>query len=139
MSDIKSSPLFKIVFVDNSFFVGGNSYHETKWLDIPKNKSIKRLFYRLPDGNHLCLEKFSKYLHMVEATKDLTGKRKGLETIRYAYIMGLKGNIVTSYRITLYSGQPGKDKFRVGDITRREYKYGTEWYGYPTNSDNWRG
>ena len=34
-----------------------------------------------------------------------------------------RGDIVTSYIITMFQGKSGKDKFRRGDITRREYSW----------------
>lgn len=106
---MKNLPLFSIIFEDNTSFVGGNNYFQAKWVNIPK-KPIKRIFYRLPLGDYLCLEDYEKYYHVVEATKDWMkiggGKIEKLSNepiIEYAHIMGKQGNKVTSYRITLYN------------------------------------
>ena len=115
---MKNQALYSVIFEDGSNFQGGNSYFETNWLNIP-NKKIKRIFYRLPDGNHLCLREYDNYCHMIEATKNITGKTKGITKIEYAYIMGRKGNKVTSYRITLFNGL--NNRYKLGDIIRREF------------------
>ncbi|KKL86642.1 hypothetical protein LCGC14_1942680 [marine sediment metagenome] len=99
MDDIKkSSPLFSVIFKDGSHYLGGNNYFDTGWLSIP-NKKIKRIFYRLPTGDNLCLEGYEKYFHMMEGTKDWAriGK-KGITIlgnkpqVEYVYIMGKKGD-----------------------------------------------
>lgn len=91
--------LFTIIFEDNTSFVGGN-LTETKWLEIPVKK-IKRIFYKLPYGDCLCLSGYDAYYHMVEATMDLSAKNKGNTKLHFAYIMGrLKENIII-YKIAL--------------------------------------
>lgn len=122
---MKNQALYTIFFEDGSNFVGGTSYSETKWLDIP-NKKINRIFYHLPDGNYLCLTGYDKYYHMVEVAKDLVRiqnnqveKLTSHPRIEYVYIMGKKGTKVTSYRIVLLN-KPN-DRYKLGDITRREY------------------
>lgn len=92
--------LFTIVFEDNTSFLGGTDYQNTKWLEIP-NKKIKRVFYRLPHGDFLCLSGYEEYYHMVEATKDLNGKLAGIVTVEYSYIMGKIDNKVIIYKIDL--------------------------------------
>lgn len=91
--------LYQIIFIDNSTFVGGN-YQHTKWNEMP-NKKIKRIFYTLPDGDHLSLSGYEEYYHMIEATQDLIGKNKGFVKLRYAYIMGKIGTKVVLYKIGL--------------------------------------
>ena len=141
MSDIKNQALFSIIFDDGSHFVGGDNYLKTKWLQIP-NKKIKRIFYRLPDGNYLLLGDYDKYFHMIEATKDWMkvggGKVKKLNNkprIEYAYIMGKKGNIVTSYRITLFYKK--NDRYKIGDIVRRDFDINDKFIK-GLNSTHWR-
>lgn len=109
MDDKKSSPIFSVIFKCGESYVGSNNYFNTGWVNIPK-KPIKRIFYRLPLGDYLCLEDYEKYYHVVEATKDWMkiggGKIEKLSNepiIEYAHIMGKQGNKVTSYRITLYN------------------------------------
>ena len=111
MDDKKSSPLFSVIFEDGTHFIGGNSYFETKWLEIPI-KPIKRIFYRLPGGDYLSLgkENYDKYFHMVEMPIDWAkislNKVEMLnpkKIIEYAYIMGRRGDKVISYRITLFN------------------------------------
>ncbi len=127
MSDkkIMDKPLYIIIFKDKTHFLGGTSYFKTIWLEIP-NKPIKRIFYILPTGDNICLEGYEKYYHIVEATKDWMRvtknkieKLNNAPVIEYAYIMGKKGNEVTSYRITLINRK--SDKFRLGDITVRKF------------------
>lgn len=129
-------PLFEIIFKDGSIFKGGTSYFETNWLNIPIKKPIKRIFYLLPSGDHLCLSGYSKYFHMIEATTDLTGKNKGKTILRYAYIMGQKGEQVRSYRITLFNNKD--DKFKACDITTRIFNINDDKIK-KLNQDIWRG
>lgn len=134
MGDIKIMPLFNVIFEDGSCFTGGTNYFETKWMEIP-NRKIKRIFYRLPDGNHLCLTGYDKYFHMIEATKDLTGKNKGKVKIEYAYIMGKNKTEIISYRITLFN--KGNERYRTGDITVRTFDINDERIK-KLNPDNWK-
>lgn len=133
MGDINIKPLFTIIFKDGSHFIGGNSYFETKWLEIPL-KPIKRIFYKLPMNDYICLEG-EKYFHMVEALKDITGKEKGIVKLQYAYIMKKEGNKVISYRITLFN--KSEDRYRIGDITVREFDINDPKIK-GLNPDNWR-
>ena len=136
---MEKQPLFQVVFHDKTVFHGGVSNSNTRWMEIP-HKAIKRIFFLLPSGDYLCLGGYEKYNRFIEATKDWmrVGGKKGMEKlnnepkIEYIYLMGLKNGIVTSYRVAMREGKPGKDKFRKGDVTRREYKLGKEWYGKPT-------
>jgi len=136
-------PIFSIIFTDNTCFNGTNNYFDTGWRAAPY-KPIKRIFLKLLDNNFLMLQNYEKYNFFVEGTIDWmrVGGKKGIETLKekpkieYVYFMGLKNGIVTSYRITMYNGEAGKDKFRMGDFTRREYKLGKEWNGSPTTG--WR-
>ena len=134
MSDIKimDKPLFIVIFKDSTSYIGKTNYSDTGWKNIP-DKPIKRIFFKLVDDNYICLEGYEKYNRITEATKDINGKRAGIVTIQYMYFMGLKNNIVTSYRSSLHEGQKGKDKFMKGDITRREYEFGKEWYNGATS------
>jgi hypothetical protein len=109
-------PLFIAVLEDETKFIGGTIYEKTRWLEIP-DKKIKRLFYKLPDGNHLCLDSYNKYFHMIEATTDLNGRDAGKIGIEYAYIMGEKNDKVVCYKINLKQ-RPDKN---FGNIERIEY------------------
>ena len=129
-------PLFTIIFQDGSNFVGGNNYFETKWLNIPIKKAIKRIFYRLPNNDYLCLSGYDSYFRMSEACKDLTGKNKGKIRLQYDYIMGKKENKITCYRITLYKGKDSR--YKIGDITTRIFNINNEFIK-GLNPDNWRG
>lgn len=136
MSDKKNQarPLFQVIFEDGTMFQGGDNYFVCKWTDIPKKK-IKRIFYKLPTGDYIALDGYDRYFHMIEATNDLTGKRKGIVTLRYAYIMAQKGDKVRSYRMSLYS-KPD-DKFKTGDITIREFN-NDDAKIKGLNPNNWR-
>lgn len=116
--------LYTIIFNDDTKFIGGTDYREPKWEEIPCNKKIRRIFYRLPDGNYLTLGGYDDYYHMIESTENIIGKDVGKRIIRYAYIMGRKNNTVTSYRITLF--QTKDSRYKIGDIVRREYDINSE-------------
>lgn len=118
MSDTKNQALYVVIFEDGQQFVGGSDFFDTKWREIP-NKQISRIFYNLPSGDCICLNGYEKYYHMIEAIKDFTGHEKGKIKLQYAYIMGKKKNIVTSYRITLFQEQ--NDKYKLGDIVVRNF------------------
>ncbi len=123
--------LYKCQFVDGSVFEGGNSYYNTKWLEIPKDKQIKQITFALPDGNLIILQDYEAYNHFCEATQDVYGK--GIiskPTLRYRYLMGRKGNKVISFRISLF--QSPTSKYQIGDITHREYEFGKEYNNKPT-------
>lgn len=100
MKTKKKPAIFTVVFEDESIFKGGENYLDTKWLEIP-NKKIKRIFYKLPYGDFLCLSGYDTYYHMIEATKDLNGRRRGEVRIEYAYIMGKRKDDIIVYKIDL--------------------------------------
>jgi hypothetical protein len=124
--------LFVAVLEDESIFIGGSSYEKTLWLELP-NKKIKRLFYTLPDGNHLCLELYDRYFHFIEATTDLNGKNAGRVNIEYAYVLGEKDEKVICYKINLKQRQ---DK-NLGNIERTEYVK-TDPFIMGLSKDGWR-
>ena len=78
--------IFNIIFDDNSKFIGGDSYFDTKWNQIP-NKKIRTLFYKMPSGDFLGFRKYEKYYHIVEATTDLNGINAGKKNIEYLYCL----------------------------------------------------
>ncbi len=127
--------IYTIIFQDNTKYVGGNSYFETKWKGIPSDKKIKRIFYRLLNNDYICLNNYTNYYHIVEAVQDLNGKRKGEVRIEYAYILGLKDNKITSYRITLFNEPSGR--YKIGDIVRREFDINSKFIK-GLNKDFWR-
>ena len=119
--------LYQITFIDGTKYDGGMSYKETLWKEIP-DKEIREISFRLPDGNWITLKGYESYNHIVEATQDVYGSNKF--TLRYQYLMGKVGNKTHSYRITLF--QTKDDRYRIGDITRREFEYGKEYNNQPT-------
>src|SRR3972149_4312322 len=125
-------PLFILVLEDESIFTGG-SLQETKWMDIPKNKKIKRIFYSLPNKDYLVLENYNRYYHFIEATTDLSGQNAGKVRIEYAYIMGKKQERITCYKIALsYSGN-----HKAGDVQRLEYLESDNFI-QKLNKDGWK-
>jgi hypothetical protein len=98
-------PIFMLVLEDNSNFVGGTEYTETKWKEIPKDKKIKRVFYNIPKGDTLCLSGYDTYAHLVEVTKDINGSKAGQVNLEYAYIMGRKDDAVKCYKINLQNSE----------------------------------
>lgn len=133
MGDINIKPLFIVIFEDNSQFIGGTSYFETKWLEIPL-KPIRRIFYRLPTRDYICLEG-EKYFRMSEALKDITGEERGIVKLQYDYIMVKRNNKVISYRITLIN--KNTERYKSGDITIREFDENDNFIK-GLNPDNWR-
>jgi hypothetical protein len=127
-------PIFQVVFQDGSYFSGGVDYSQTKWLSIPSDKEIKRVFYKLPNNDYICLDNYDSYLHIVEVTKDLMGKRKGIINLEYAFIIGLKEDKVTSYRITLMNKK--QERYQLSDVTIREFT--KEEFIKRYNKQNWR-
>jgi hypothetical protein len=125
--------LFMAILEDNTIYLGGESYEKTLWLELPKTKKIKRLFYTLPDGNHLCLETYDRYFHMIEATTDLNGISAGKVNIEYAYVLGENDNHVTVYKINLKQ-RPDKN---LGNIERLEFAKDSEFI-QTLNKDGWR-
>lgn len=120
---MQTCPIFSLVLSDDTIYQGGLTYFDTKWKEIPLDKKIKRLFYALPDGNHLCLSKFDKYYHFVEATTDINGRKTGQINLEYAYILGKKDDKITCYKISL---KHRKDKF-LGTIERNEFSKDSEF------------
>ena len=120
--------IYSVLFEDQSRFVGGYSYMDTKWLAIP-NKKIKTIFYKLPHGTHLCLSGFDKFYHMVEATKDLNGKNKGKTNIEFVHIMGKKEDKIIDYKIDVYHN--------IGNIKVTEYKESDDFI-QKLHKDGWK-
>jgi hypothetical protein len=123
--------LFQVVFQDGTTYLGGNSYFETKWKDMP-DKPIKQISFSLPDNNIIILHDYEAYNHIIEVTQDIysgsnNSQNMGKVIPRFQYFMGRMGDKVLSYRVTLK--QPVKDsgKYQLGDITRRVYEYGKEY------------
>jgi len=106
-------PLFVAVLEDESIYTGGD-YYKTKWTEIP-DKKIKRLFYTLPDGNHLCLDMYDKYYHFIEGTNDLNGKNNGKVNLEYAYVMGSKNDKVVCYKINLKNSNIERIEYNIND------------------------
>ena len=105
---------------------------DSKWNDIP-DKGIVCLEYFISDNASIVLKDFDEYNHLIEATKALYGP-KGTDfksKLHNIYIMGKKGNKVISYRIALL-GDKSSDRYRQGDITKRELDVGKEFRGRPT-------
>lgn len=100
-------PIFIVIFDDNTRFIGGTTYFNTKWREIPKKK-IKILLYKMPNGQYLSLKNFDKYYHMIEALTDLNGKNSGKVQLQYAYIIGKKGGQYSEFKIPFLVGETMK-------------------------------
>ena len=118
--------LFKVRFNDGSVFNGRNDIKESLWNEIP-DKEIKAVIFTLPDGNILILKDYEAYGNMFEATRNFYGSNA--YKVRYRYFLGKKRDKTISYRLTLFENKDSR--FKIGDITRREYDFGKEWYGKP--------
>jgi hypothetical protein len=98
-----NNPLFQIVFTDNSTFNGGN-YQDTRWVEIPKDKKVRTLFYLIPSGDYLGLGGYDRFYHIIEYTTDLNGDKAGLKNLEFAYIIGQKKEYTCVYQIDLKTG-----------------------------------
>ena len=125
--------IYKVIFLDGTIFESGNSYYDTKWKEIP-DKPIKQIIFSLPDNNLLTMRNYESYNNFLEATQDfygINGLKKGKLKLCYQHIRGRQGNKIISYRISLF--QTKDSKFKVGDITRREFEWGKDDNGTPSN------
>jgi len=66
-------PLYRIVFTDNSIFLGGDTIEDSKWNEIP-DKEILCLEYFLCDGSSLVLRNFESYAAITEAIDNVIKK-----------------------------------------------------------------
>lgn len=66
-------PLYRIVFTDNSIFLGGDTIEYSKWNEIP-DKRILCLEYFLCDGSSLVLRDFESYAAITEVVKPIIKK-----------------------------------------------------------------
>jgi len=125
-----------IIYQDNTTYKGGKSYSDLGWSKAP-NKPIKQVYLILPDGNFLVMQGCKKYNCFVEVTQNVYGAGPRVPIIENVYLMGIKEgtNAVNSYRVSLM--QYKDSKYKIGDITRREYPIGKEFRGQPTIG--WKG
>lgn len=98
-----NNPLFQIVFEDNTTFSGGD-HQNTRWIEIPKDKKIRTLFYLIPSGDYLGLSGYDRFYNIIEDTTDLTGDKAGLKNLEFAYIIGQKKEHTNIYQIDLKTG-----------------------------------
>lgn len=121
-----------IAHFENGEKVIGNPIHsqETGWKQLP-DQPILALEYVLPHGDSLILCDYQEYLHMIEAVMQMGSN----PMVAYVYLMGKKNKLVTSYRLTLSQAKID-DRYKVGDITVREFEDGKEYNGGPTSG--WR-
>ena len=95
--------IYKVIFADDSpDFLGGESIHSSRWLEIP-NKPIKRLEYFFCSGEGIILEGFESYLCMVEAVGEVS------RPIGNCPKCNSKGKI--SKKITQYTDGKSKQEF----------------------------
>jgi hypothetical protein len=124
------TPLFKIIFEDGTHRISG-PINEPKWSAVQDNKPIKAIQFVLqPNGDYLVLHDYEAYNVLIEVARDVYGVKKSGPRIEHVYFLGLRGDKVTSYRVTLTSDR--KDKYQLGDITRRVFPRGKEYNGGPT-------
>jgi hypothetical protein len=66
-------PLYKIVFTDNSIFIGGETIEDSKWNEIP-DKDILCLEYFLCEGSSIVLREFESYAAITEVVAPIVRK-----------------------------------------------------------------
>jgi hypothetical protein len=94
------NPLYEIIFVDDSKFIGG-TLAETKWMQIP-DKEIKKFTYFVPNTKQVIVEEnFKRVYHYVEVCSDLSGDKKGITQLEYSYLIFEKEYEYEGYRINL--------------------------------------
>lgn len=122
--------LFTIVFDDNTTFLGGSSFFETKWTEIPQDKKIRSIFYNIPFGDVLCLSGYDKYYHMIEGTNDLNGQKRGQLIIHSVRLMAKKDKAIKIWKFNFLN----KDK-----IIEIEIKDENDKFIRSLNPIFWRG
>ena len=120
----KYDKIFRVVFEDDSEYVGGN-VEFPGWGKVSKEKKIKALELNLPNlKDKIVLEGYDLYNFFIGAKKPIN---KNLMIICHMYGLGHRRGIVTSYRITLISDK--MEKHKVGDVTVRKFPWGKEGIG----------
>lgn len=66
-------PLYKIIFTDNSIFLGGDTIEDSKWDKIP-DKNILCLEYFLCDGSSITLRNKEAYVAITEVADEISRK-----------------------------------------------------------------
>jgi hypothetical protein len=94
--------LYKVIFIDGTFFNGGETLKNSKWLEIP-DMPITRVEYFLCFGEGIILEGFESYLCFVEADTKIAGP------VGNCPKCNSKGKI--SKRITKYTNNDIKQEF----------------------------
>lgn len=112
--------LYHITFIDNTTYNGGESVFDSKWLQIPKDKKIKTLFYSLPFGDYLVLSGYDKYYHNIEGVEDLNGKNAGKVNIEYIYLIGKIKDKAIRYKIDIKKQTIIKEMFKCEDKEIKE-------------------
>ena len=126
----KSYPLFIAILKSGKQYYGGLDYFNPKWKEI--DEKVNKVFFRLPDNNYLIMDNYEKYLYLIEGAYDISGKNKGKLKVENLYFMGLRNEIVDSYRITMFVRK--NDRYKVGDITKRQY----EWQKIKNKYKGWK-
>jgi hypothetical protein len=98
-----NTPLFIVLFTDNDIYYGKKDYIDCGWKEIP-NKSIKKIFFRLPTGDYLILADYSNYYHYVEVVKVISGTNAGKLQIQSAHILGKRNERIIEYKINILTG-----------------------------------
>jgi len=123
--------LYKVTFKDRTEFLGGTTT-EPNWKLCPNNE-IEFFELLLPYGDKITLLDYEKFNFFIGAMKSF-GKNK--IQILHLYALGCKEKIVTSYRVTL-SSKSDHNRYKVGDITVRQFPFGKEGIGQ-TATSGWK-
>ena len=98
-----NTPLFIVLFTDNDIYYGKKDYFNSGWEEIP-NKSIKKVFFRIPTGDFLVLSEYEKYGRFTEVTKIVSGQNVGKTQLEYFYILGKRNEKIIEYKINILTG-----------------------------------
>ena len=103
---------YKIQFIDDTWFSGGDYRKDSKWNEIP-DKKIKQLVY-IVGRKKITLSGFKAYNHIIEKTRLIL---KGREMITKVMIMALYKDTVYRLIFDLNKRKFSQDLIKLG----REY------------------
>lgn len=122
--------IYTVKFSDKTEFIGGD-VSAPKWGKCPE-KEISSLEILLPCKDKIILSEYEKYNFFIGAIRNL---KDGKISVQHLFALGCNDNTVTSYRITL-SSESG-NKYRVGDMTVRNFPFGKEGIGR-SSTNGWK-
>lgn len=122
----KGGIMYKVMFVDNTIFNGGNP-ENSLWNNMP-NKPIKKIEYTLL-GHTVTFEGYESYNHLKEKAQFLLQNNE--IRLSKVILMAKKGNVVYSFIFDYFT----KEILTTTSEFGKEY-YGKETSGWKTGLQN---